>query len=89
MLLEQLVGRVDLPAEVVRDDDGREDDAREHVPEDHLDEPEVAAVGERRHADDGQRARLRSDDGNAGAPPRHVAAAEEVVAGVVLVLAEP
>ena len=86
---EQLVGRVDLALEVVGDQDDGQDDAGDDVADDHLDEGDVAAVGHRGHADDGQRAGFGGDDGQADAPPGDVLAAEEVVAGVVLVFAEP
>ena len=43
----------------------------------------------RRHPNDGQRARLRGDDRETDAPPGNVAAAEEVVARVALVMPEP
>ena len=70
------------------EDDGQED-AGDDVADNHLEERDVAAVGHRRHADDGQCAGLCGDDGQADAPPRNVLAAEEVVAGVVLVLPKP
>ena len=86
---EELVGRVDLALEVVRDEDDGQEDAGDDVADDHLEEGDVAAVGHGRHADDGQGAGLGGDDGQADAPPGDVLAAEEVIAGVVLVFAEP
>ena len=86
---EELVGRVDLALEVVGDQDDGQDDAGDDVADDHLDEGDVAAVGHGGHADDGQGAGFGGDDGQADAPPGDVLAAEEVVARVVLVFAEP
>ena len=73
----------------MRDHDDGQDDARDDVADDHLNEHDVGAVGDGGDADDGECARLGGDDGDADAPPRDVAAAEEVVAGVALVFAEP
>ena len=66
-----------------------ENEPRDDVTDDHLDEGDVAPVGQRRHADDGERARLRRHDGQADGPPRRVAIAEKIVARVVLVFAKP
>ena len=89
VLLQQLVRRVDLPLHVVGHHHDRQQHAGDHVADDHLDEHQVSAVGDRRHADDGQCARLGGDDRHADAPPGNVPAAKEVVAGRVLVAAEP
>ena len=67
----------------------RQHDAGDDVADDHLDEHEVAAIGQARHADDGERAGLSRDDGEADAPPWDVFAAEEIIARGALVFAKP
>ena len=88
-VFEQLIRRIDFALQVMRHHHDREQDAGDDVPDDDLEEGHVSAVGHGGHADDGERARLGGDDGEANAPPRNVFAAEEIVAGVALVFAEP
>ena len=73
------------------DHDDGQDHASDHVADDHLDEHDVTARRERvgGDTDDGECAGFGCDDGDADAPPRDVAAAEEVVAGVALVFPKP
>ncbi len=88
---EKLVGRINLALEIMRHHDHGQDDARDDIADDQLEKRQVAVdgVGHGGHADDGQRAGFRGDDGQADAPPRDVLAAEEIVARVVLVAPEP
>jgi len=86
---EELVGRINLSLEIMWHEHHRQNDSGDDVTDDHLDKTDVSAVGNAGNADDGERARLGGDDGQPDAPPRNVFAAEEVVASVVLVFAEP
>ena len=86
---KQLIRRVNLAFEIVRHEHDGENDARDHVANDHLHESNVAAVGHRRHPDNRQRARFRCDDREPDAPPGDIFAAQEIIAGGVLILPEP
>ena len=66
-----------------------QDDSRDDIAGDHLDEADVAGVRRAWHADDGQRAGLRCDDGQPNPPPGNIFAPEKIIASVFLVFAKP
>src|SRR5262249_50231533 len=65
------------------------DDAGDDVADNHLEKCDVAPIRHGGHADDCQGARFGCHDGQSDAPPGNVFAAEEVIARVALILAEP
>src|SRR5438445_3533289 len=67
----------------------RQDDASNHIPNHHLEESQVARVRHRGHADDGQGAGFRSHYRKPDSPPRDILSAEKIIAGVLLISAEP
>ena len=79
-LLQQLVGRVDLAAEVGGDEEDGDEQPPDDVADHELEERPVAAVGGAGGADEGERARLGGDDAGGDGPPRHAARGQEVVA---------
>ena len=86
--LHEGVGGEKLSLEVLRKKNCRDHDAGQQVAEDYLEEHEASAVGERRRADDGQRAGFRRYNGERDSPPRGGPAAEEVIFQRFLRLAE-
>ena len=78
-VVDQLIGRHHLALEVLRKEDRRHNDAPDHVSEDHLQEAEVPREGDARDRDDGERAGLRRNDGEAYRPPGDRVARKKVV----------
>ncbi len=78
--LDQLVGRDQVAAEVVRDQQNTDDDAPDQVADDKLQEAEVALVGQAGNADDGERAGLGGHDGERNRPPGNRLLGQEISA---------
>src|ERR1051325_4318008 len=73
----------------MRDHHHRQHQTCDYVADDELDESDIAAIGDCRHTDDREGARLSCHNRKANAPPRNIFAAEEVVSRVLLVFAKP
>ena len=88
-LPQQVVGRQQVAGEVGRHQQQRDQGPPEDEAGGELQEPEVAGVGRRRHADERQRARFGGDGGAADRPARDGPAGEEVVGRGAVEPAEP
>ena len=96
-LVQQLVRRQHLALKVRRDEQPADHEARRDVAGDDLEICEAAAelgprihrIGERRHADQRQRARLGGDDRQADDHPRRLPRSDEVVPDRAMRFSEP
>jgi hypothetical protein len=97
---QHLVGREDLAAGDIEEqghEQPREQHARDHVAGDDLQVRQAAALlgaregakGDRRNANEGERARLGSDDGHADDPPRRPSPPDEVFRHRMVCASEP
>src|SRR6266566_1556966 len=73
----------------MRHQDDCQDDPSNHISNHHLEESKVTRVRHRGHADDGQGAGFGSHYRKPDSPPRDILPAEKVIAGVLLIPAEP
>ena len=88
-LLQQLVGREDLAAEVGGDEEDGDEQPPDDVAEHELEERPIPAVGGAGRADERERARLGGDDAGGDGPPGHAARGQEVVAHGAAPAAQP
>lgn len=86
--LNQLIGRIELAAKILRQEHKADDDATDYISHDHLQKSQIGIVGEAGNADDGQRARLRRDNRQGNCPPGNIAIGEEIVTHRPLAFAE-
>jgi hypothetical protein len=77
--LHEFVGGEHLALEIARQENGRNHHPGQQISENHLEKNVAPAVGQRRRADNGQRAGFRRNDGERDGPPRRGLAAQKVV----------
>src|SRR5699024_1820373 len=73
-----------LPAVVAREQHERDNDPPQQVAQRYLDEGDITEIGDGRHADHGQRARLGGDHREAHRPPRKIAVTEKIPLQIAL-----
>ncbi len=85
---DERVGSEEFAAEIAGEEKQHDENAADEIAEDELKKGEIAAVGDGGCTDDGERGGFRGNDGEGDGPPRRSAAAEEVIADILLAAAE-
>src|SRR5689334_22453981 len=87
-LLDELIRRVKVSAEIMRQQNEADENAAGEISEDHLQERKVRVVSKAGDADDRERAGFRSDDRKHDGPPGNTSVGEEIIFERLLAFAE-